>query len=143
MGGKGSDPEDRLSDDEIKEILKLKHVAVVGASRDPSKPSQFVPKYLKEKGYRITPINPFADEILGEKCFKRLLEVPYEVDIAEVFRPSEQVVPIVEEAIRKGVKVAWMQEGIWNREAEEMAKEHGIKVVYDRCMMKEHRRLMG
>lgn len=136
-------PSDGLTDKEIEEILSMKNVAVVGMSRDEAKPAHYVPRYLKTKGYRIIPVNPFADEILGEKCYKSLLEVPEQVDIVEIFRPSNDVQPIVKDAIKKGVKVVWMQEGIYNAEAAKEAKSKGIKVVWNRCMMVEHRRLIG
>ncbi len=131
-----------MSDEEIREILKLKRVAVVGISRDPSKPAYQVPKYLLENGYEIIPVNPFADEILGKKCYKSLEDVREEIDIVDIFRPSEQVLPIVREAIKKKPRVIWMQLGIRNEEAANDAREHGIKVVQDKCMMEEHLRLI-
>lgn len=131
------------SDEEIKEILKLKRVAVVGISRDPNKPAYQVPKYLLEKGYDIIPVNPFADEILGMKCYKNIKDVEGEIDIVDIFRPSNEVLQIVKDAIVKRPKVIWMQLGIRNDEAAEFARKHNIKVVQDRCMMEEHMRLMG
>ncbi len=134
---------DNYSDDEIKSILSLKNIAVVGISRDPNKDAHIVPRYLMESGYNIIPVNPFADEILGRKVYKSLKDVPDDVriDVVDVFRPSDQVLPIVKEAIEKGVQVIWLQLGIYNREAVEEARRHGIKVVYNRCMMQEHKRL--
>ena len=132
---------DSYSDSEIKQILSMKNVAVVGMSRDPSKDAHHVPKYLIENGYNVIPVNPTAEEILGRKCYKSLLDVPDKIDIVDVFRPSEHVPPIVKDAITKGAKVVWMQLGISNNEASQEASKHGIKVVYNRCMLVEHGRL--
>lgn len=132
---------DSHSDSEIREILSLKNVAVVGMSRDPSKDAHQIPRYLIEKGYNVIPVNPSTDEILGRRCYRSLLEVPERIEIADIFRPSEHVQPVVKDAIAKGIKVVWMQMGISNREAKEDAEKHGIKVIYNRCMMEEHRRL--
>ena len=132
---------DNHSDAEIKEILSMTNVAVVGMSRDPSKDAHLIPKYLIDNGYNVIPVNPTAEEILGRKCYKSLLDVPDKIDIVDVFRPSEHVPPIVNDAIAKGVKVVWMQLGISNKEATQEASEHGIKVVYNRCMLQEHKRL--
>ena len=132
---------DNYSDTEIKQILSMKNVAVVGMSRDPSKDAHLIPKYLINNGYNVIPVNPTADEILGRKCYKSLLDVPEKIDIVDVFRPSEHVPPIVQDAIAKGVKVVWMQLGISNKEATQEAAEHDIKVVYNRCMLQEHKRL--
>jgi len=132
---------DSYSDSEIKQILSMKNVAVVGMSRDPSKDAHHVPKYLIENGYNVIPVNPTAEEILGRKCYKSLLDVPDKIDIVDVFRPSEDVPPIVKDAITKGAKVVWMQLGISNNEASQEASKHGIKVVYNRCMLVEHGRL--
>ncbi len=135
---------DNYSDDEIRAILAMRNVAVVGISRDPSKEAHIVPKYLMEKGYNIIPINPFADEILGKKVYKSLKDVNESIDIVDVFRPSEQVYDVVKDAVEHGnVKVIWLQLGIYNKEAIEEARRHGIRVVYNRCMMQEHKRLFG
>lgn len=130
-----------MSNEEIREILKLKKVAVVGISRDPNKAAHQVPKYLLEHGYDIIPINPSADQILGKRCYKSLEEVDEDIDIVDIFRPSDQVMDVVREAIKKKPKVIWMQLGIRNDEAAREAEEHSIKVVQDRCMMEEHMRL--
>ena len=132
---------DSHSDAEIKQILSMKNVAVVGMSRDPRKDAHHVPKYLIENGYNVIPVNPSAESILGRKCYKSLLDVPERIDIVDVFRPSEDVPPIVKDAITKRVKVVWMQLGISNNEAAQEASKHGIKVVYNRCMLVEHGRL--
>ena len=132
---------DSYSDSEIKQILSMKNVAVVGMSKDPNKDAHHVPKYLIENGYNVIPVNPTAEEILGRKCYKSLLDVPDRIDIVDVFRPSDHVPPIVKDAITKGAKVVWMQLGISNNEAAQEASKHGIKVVYNRCMLVEHGRL--
>ncbi len=133
---------DSHSDAEIKNFLTLKKVAVIGMSRTESKAAHFVPKYLSENGFDIIPINPNSNEILNRKCYKEITEVDGEIDIVDVFRPSEDVLPFVKEAIKKNPKVIWLQEGIHNEEAENLAREHGIDVVFNRCMLAEHQRLM-
>lgn len=140
-----------MSQKEIKEILtKYKTVGVVGLSREPEKESFIVSAYLKKHGFRIIPVNPFADEILGEKSYKSLLDIPPEIqktiEIVDVFRPAKDVPPIVAQAIKLKQMfgkphVVWMQLGIVNEEAAEMAKKAGLTVVMDKCMMIEHRHL--
>lgn len=134
---------DNHSDEEIRKVLKLRKVAVVGISRDPTKASHYVPKYLMEHGYHIIPVNPFAQEILALKCYRSLLDVQEPIDIVDVFRPSEDVPQVIEEAIKKKVKTVWLQEGIHNLESEQNAIRHGLEVIWNRCMMKEHARLYG
>ncbi|MDF1531922.1 MAG: CoA-binding protein [ANME-2 cluster archaeon] len=141
-----------VSDSEIKEILEnYKNVAVVGLSPEKTKYSYIVAEYLKGKGYRIIPVNPFDEEILGEKCYKSLLKIPEElqkqVEIVDIFRPSDKVMPVVDEAveIRKKhgkLEVVWMQLGIINEEAARKAVASALKVVMDKCMMIEHGRLI-
>ncbi len=132
---------DNHTDDEIRQILSLKNIAVVGMSRHPEKAAHFVPKYLTEQGYNIIPINPTADKILDRKCYSNVTEIDQPIDIVDVFRPSDQVLPFVEEAIKMKPKIIWLQEGIHNSEAEELARNQGIKVVFNRCMLAEHQRL--
>ena len=132
---------DSYTDEEIKDILTLKKIAVIGMSRHSNKAAHFVPKYLLEQGFDITPINPIADEILGKKSYPNISSVNSHIDIVDVFRPSDQVLQVVQEAIEKKPKVIWLQEGIHNLEAEELARKHGIKIVYNRCMLAEHQRL--
>ena len=136
-------PPDGLTDEEIRQILSLKRVAVVGMSRDPAKPAHYVPKYLLERGYEIIPVNPTADVILGLRVYKSLREVQGPVDVVDVFRPSEAVPEVVREAVFVRPKVVWLQEGIYHPEAVEIARANGIKIAWNRCMMKEHRRLFG
>jgi predicted CoA-binding protein len=132
--------------DPVEVLKRYRTVAVVGASRDPSKWAHIVPKYLKEHGYRIIPINPTASEILGEKAYKSLMEVPEEVEVVEVFRPSEEVPKIVEEVIQRkrargDVKVLWLQLGITaDEESKKKLKEAGITLVENACMMETHQR---
>lgn len=138
---------------ELKSILqRYKVVAVVGLSRQPNRDSHIVAKYLKEKGYRIVPVNPSAKEILGEKAYADLRSIPEElqksIEVVCVFRPSEKVAPIVEQAVKMREKigkpyVVWMQRGIVNHEAARKAEAAGIKVIMDRCMMVEHEKLIG
>lgn len=132
---------DSYTDDEIRDILSLSHVAVIGMSKNNDKAAHYVPKYLSENGFDIIPINPTTDEILGKKCYSTISDVDDVIDIVDVFRPSDLVLPVVEEAIKKNPKVIWLQEGIHNPEAEEMARKKGIKVVFNRCMLAEHQRL--
>ncbi len=132
---------DNYSDDEIKEIFSLKNVAVVGMSKHPDKAAHFVPKYLFEQGYNIIPVNPTTNEILNKKSYQSVSEVEEPIDIVDVFRPSDEVLPVVKEAIKMKPKVIWLQEGIHNEDAEDLAKKEGIKVVFNRCMLAEHQRL--
>jgi len=134
--------QDPSSDEQIRDILSLNKVAVVGMSKNPSKAAHYVPKYLFENGYDITPVNPSSDEILGKKSYNSVSDIVGDVDIVDVFRPSDQVLPIIREAIKKKPKVIWLQEGIHNLEAEELARSAGIKVVFNRCMLAEHQRLL-
>ena len=135
-----------MSDEEIRRILtEYRRVAVVGMSRDPSKPAHYVPKFLKRHGYEIIPVNPVADEILGLRVYKSLSEIPEPFEVVDVFRPSDQVLPVAQEVLglSSRPKVFWMQEGIYSREAAELLRREGIVVVWDRCMMREHNRLFG
>jgi hypothetical protein len=127
----------------ISDILKsAKTIAIVGLSNKPDRPSNEVATYLQGKGYRIIPVNPNIEEVLGEKAYPDISSIPKDssVDIVDIFRKSEDVLPHVKEAIEKGrVKVIWMQEGIVNEEAEKLARAHGIEVIMDACMMKSHK----
>jgi len=132
---------DPSSDEQIRDILSLNKVVVVGMSKNSSKAAHYVPKYLSDNGYDITPVNPTADQILGKKCYSSISEIDEEIDIVDIFRPSDHVLPIIQEAIKKKPKVIWLQEGIHNSEAEDLAKKAGIKVIFNRCMLAEHQRL--
>jgi predicted CoA-binding protein len=132
-----------MENPDIKQMLgSYKKIAVVGMSPDADKPSHEVAAYLKRAGYTIIPVNPSCREILGEKCYPTLAEIPGEVEIVDVFRRSEFVPEIVEQAIAKGAKVVWMQEGVVNEAAAARARDAGLDVVMDRCILKEHVRLV-
>ncbi len=125
----------------IQDILGLRTIAVVGISDDSERPSNFVAKFMEEHGYRIIPVNPKLTEWEGKKCYPDLLSIPVKVDVVDIFRRSEAVPPIVDEAIKIKAKVVWMQEGIVNEEAAAKARDAGIEVVMDRCMKKEYMKL--
>ncbi len=132
---------DSHTDDEIKQILALKKVAVVGMSKNEDKAANYVPKYLISQGYDVLPVNPTAQTILDRNCHSSILDIKEQIDIVDVFRPSDQVLSVVQEAIKIKPKVIWLQEGIHNLEAENLARNAGIKVVFNRCMLAEHQRL--
>ena len=126
----------------IAELLKTyTRVAVVGLSSRPGRPSHGVAKYLKANGYQIVPVNPNEDEVLGERAYGSLADVPSRIEIVDVFRRPEFVPEIVDAAIAVGARVLWLQEGVVHREAAQTAKEAGLEVVMDRCILKEHIRL--
>jgi len=127
-----------MAEADIDLILSYKNVAVVGLSPDAGKASHEVAHYLKRAGYRIIPVNPACREVLGETCYPTLAEVPDPVEIVDIFRRSEFVPEIVDQAIAKGAKVIWMQEGVVNQEAADKACAAGLAVVMDRCLLKEH-----
>ena len=132
---------DQHTDEQIRTILSLKKVAVIGMSKNSSKAAHYVPKYLSENGYDVTPVNPTTNEILGKKSYSNVSEINDEIEIVDVFRPSDQVLPFIQESIKRKPKVIWLQEGIHNAEAEELARKEGIDVVFNRCMLAEHQRL--
>ena len=135
-----------MNDLMLKQILQTtRTIASVGLSSNPAKESYEIVQYLKGRRYRIIPVNPTADEILGEKAYPDLPSIPNteKVDVVQVFRRSEDVPPIVDQAIQIGAKVVWMQVGVINAAAAEKAQEAGLYVVMDRCMRAEHRRLIG
>ena len=129
--------------DPIAELLKRSRViAVVGLSNNPLRPSHGVSAYMQGHGYRIIPVNPLIEECLGEKAYRSLLEVPEKIDIVDIFRRPEFVEEVVDEAIQLKVPVIWMQEEVIHQKAAEKARQAGIFVVMDRCIMKEHRARM-
>jgi predicted CoA-binding protein len=133
-----------MNDAQMKRILETtRTIASVGVSANPEKASYYVGLYLQQQGYRIIPVNPTATEVFGEKAYPDLPSVPDTVDVVQVFRPSADVPPIVEQAIRIGAKVVWMQEGISNEAAAAEARAAGLDIVMDRCMRQTHRRLIG
>ncbi len=136
--------------EDVRRALDAKTIAIVGISRDPSKDAHTVPAYLKQHGYDIVPVNPFAAEVLGVKCYKSLLEIPEEVarrvQVVDIFRPAEDVPPVVEEAVELRqkygrLKTVWMQLGIRNEKAADHARRAGLSVVQDACIRVEHGRL--
>jgi predicted CoA-binding protein len=130
--------------EELRRILKQNHtIAVVGLSSQWFRPSFFAAKYLQEHGYRVIPVNPAHSEVLGEKCYASVREIPEKVDVVDVFRKPEDVPPIAEEAIAIGAKVLWMQLGVVNEQAARLARAAGLDVVMNRCMKIEHARLFG
>ncbi len=135
---------ENIEESDLKRILgETKTIAVVGLSADPTKDSHRVAAYLKARGYHIIPINPGAQEILGEKSYPNLESIPERVDVVDVFRRSEHMPEIAEHAVKIGTKVLWMQMGITNEDAAKTAQAGGLEVVQDRCMMAEHSRLMA
>src|SRR5512139_627141 len=132
------------SDNVMKEILRsAKTIAVVGLSSNETKESYRIASYLQDQGYRIIPVNPTASEILDEKSYPDLQSVPEKIDVVQVFRKPEDVPPVVDDAIKAGAKVIWMQEGIVNEQAAQKAREAGLQVVMDACMRSAHRKLIG
>ena len=132
---------DSCSDEQIIDILSLKKVAVIGMSKHSSKAAHYVPKYLLDNGYDVTPVNPNAEKILDISCYNSVSEIQGPIDIIDIFRPSEQISTIIQECIEKKPKVIWLQEGIHDIKSEELAQNAGILVVFNRCMLAEHRRL--
>ena len=129
------------TESEILESYRV--VAVVGLSANEERDSFRVAKYLKEHGYKIIPVNPMAQEVLGQKCYADLTSVPERVEIVDIFRRASDVPPVVEQAINIGAKAVWMQEGIVNEDAALLARQAGIQVVMDRCIRKVHEEISG
>lgn len=130
-----------MEDTSLQILSKYKTVAIVGLHPDPDRPSNEIGLYLKAHGYRVIPVNPKFPEILGEKSYPDLLSIPEPIEVVDIFRRPDAVPPIVDQAIKKGAKVVWMQEGIVNEEAAKTAREAGLLVVMDKCMRNEHLRL--
>lgn len=137
--------QDSHSDSDLKKIFLLKNIAVVGMSKNEEKAGHFVPKYLIEQGYNVIPVNPtITTQVLGRKSYRSIADIPEDIDIVDIFRKSEDVPAVIDDVIKRknnDIKVIWMQEGIYNEEAEKRAKASGKDVVFNRCMMAEHRRL--
>ncbi|MCH7949796.1 MAG: CoA-binding protein [Candidatus Dadabacteria bacterium] len=128
----------------LKRILnEYKTIAVVGLSAKWNRPSHFAAKYMKEHGYKIIPVNPVYEEILGERCYPTLLDIPEPVEIVDIFRRKEDIPPIVEDAIKIGAKVVWMQLTLEHEEAAALARKAGLEVVMNRCVKIEHGRFFG
>jgi uncharacterized protein len=133
---------DNYNDNEIKNFYKFKNIAVVGMSKNEEKPSHYVPRYLIEHGYNIIPVNPTTNEILNKKSYRLVSEIEEAIDIVDIFRKSEDVKEVVVDAIKKtGIKVIWLQKGIFSPESQELTNKNGIDFVYNRCMLEEHQRL--
>ena len=136
------------SDDGLRDVLGLNTIAVVGASTTPGKAAHDIPRYMERQGYEIVPVNPYADEVLGTEAYDSLDEVETEIDIVDVFRPSEEVPEIVDDVLarhedRGDVEALWLQLDIRHDEATDRAVEAGIDVVQDRCLKVEHQRLLA
>ncbi len=123
----------------IQKILGMKTIAVVGLSAKEIRPSYGVAKYLQSVGYKIIPVNPGQSEILGEKSYPSLRDIPVDIDVVDIFRNPEHVMPITEAAIEIGAKAIWFQDGVINSEAAQKAEEAGLFVVMDDCMLRQHR----
>src|SRR5438105_14696680 len=127
---------------EIAAILKTsKVIAVIGASLKPERPAHWISVYLKEQGFKVIPVNPGLTEVLGDKCYKSLSEIPEPIDIVDIFREPGAVPAIVEEAIARKAKVIWMQEGIVHNAAADKARAAGLKVIQNKCIYREHSNL--
>ena len=124
--------------DLIEKIFLMQNIAVVGISAKKDRPSNYVSMYMKSQGYRIIPVNPNEEKILNEKCYPDLLEIPNKVEIINVFRKSEYVVPIIIDAIKIRAKAVWLQDGIISEEASIIAKEAGLLFIMDDCMLRRH-----
>ena len=133
---------DAHTDAEIRKFYEMKNIAVVGMSNTEGKAANYVPSYMIERGYNIIPVNPNSEQVMGRKSYQTASMVPDTFEILNIFRPSQDVPAVVRDALQKdGIKLVWMQEGIYSEEAEQMAKAKGMDVVYNRCMMAEHMRL--
>ncbi|HLZ34035.1 MAG TPA: CoA-binding protein [Nitrospira sp.] len=127
------------TDETIERIFRTcRTIAVVGVSSNPARPSNRVAGYMKAQGYRLVPVNPNEQTVLGEKAYPSLTVVPDSIDLVDIFRKSEEVLPIVEEAIARGAKAVWMQEGVVNEPAAARAEQAGLLVVMNRCWLKTH-----
>ncbi len=133
-----------MTDQDLKNILlTAKTIAIVGLSDKPDRDSYRVAEYLQRHGYRIIPVNPVIESVLGEKSYASVTDIPHPVDVVDIFRKPDAVGPIVEEAIAAGARIVWMQLGVVNEAAAETARRAGLQVVMDRCMKVEHGRLVG
>ncbi len=130
-------------DQEIINIVKeSKNIAVVGMSKNPEKAAYRIPKYLKDAGYKVIPVNPTASEILGEKVYAKLEDIIEKVDIVDIFRPSDETPVVVESAVKLNPKLIWLQLGISNEQSKALAKENNIAYVENKCLMVEHKKII-
>lgn len=131
-----------MSDEDLRHLLRsAKTIAVVGCSTQPGKPSHEVPRYLIEQRYRVIPVHPSAREILGERAYASLADVPGPIDLVNVFRPADEAPAVVQAAIARGARAVWLQQGISHPNAAARAREAGLEVVMDQCIMQVHGRL--
>ena len=124
----------------VESILKMKIIAVVGISANSQRPSNYVSDYMKKNGYKIIPVNPFHDDILNETSFPNLLNIPYPVDVVNVFRRSEFVLPIIKDAIKIKAKAIWLQDGVISEEGAELAAEAKLLFIMNDCLLRKHRK---
>ena len=127
--------------EDINKIFQMKTIAVVGMSPKPERPSHYVSMYMKEQGYNIIPVNPGHNEIAGMKSFPSLLDIPQTIDVVDVFRRSEYVLPIAESAVTVAAKALWLQDGVINEDGTALAKKAGLLVVMNDCMLRRHRQM--
>ena len=131
------------SPDAIKQILdECRTIAVVGLSSSPMRPSNGVSNYMRQRGYKVIPVNPNEEQVFGEKSFRNLIDVPEKIDLVDIFRRSDAAGDVVDDAIKIGAKAVWLQEGVIDEEAAQRALEAGLLVVMDRCWLKEHVRIL-
>jgi predicted CoA-binding protein len=136
-------PQDACTDEDIGKILRMRTIAIVGLSNDPGKISHVVASYLEKAGYDIIPVNPNHDMIMGKRCYPSVQDIPQRVDIVNVFRRPRDVMPVVEDAIKAGAQVVWLQLQIVNEDAYEKGLQAGLSMVMNRCIKVEHQRLMA
>ena len=127
--------------EDINKIFQMKTIAVVGMSPKPERPSHYVSMYMKEQGYNIIPVNPGHNEIAGMKSFPSLLDIPQTIDVVDVFRRSEYVLPIAESAVTVCAKALWLQDGVINKDGATLAEKAGLLVVMNDCMLRRHRQI--
>ena len=127
--------------EDITKIFQMKTIAVVGMSPKPERPSHYVAMYMKEQGYNIIPINPGHNEIAGMKSFPSLLDIPQTIDVVDVFRRSEYVLPIAKSAVTVGAKALWLQDGVINEDGAKLAEKAGLLVVMNDCILRQHRQM--
>ena len=125
--------------DDVEKILAMRVIAVVGCSPKTERPGHYVAAYLKEQGYRVIPVNPGHAELLGEKCYPSLSAIPEPVDVVDVFRRPEEVLPVIEEAVKIKAKAVWLQDGITHPQGEALARKAGLLVVSNDCLLRRHR----
>ena len=125
------------------QLTNSRTIAVMGLSPNPERPSHYVARYLQQQGYRIVPVNPLAHKVLGERSYPDMKSVPVPVDLVDIFRRSELVSPVVDEAIDIGARYIWMQDGVVDEEAAARARDAGLSVVMDNCTLRQHRRRFG